>query len=123
MGVLPDLVEDVPKAPMLVGQLAGSFIASERLTFGLLELAAAAKDAGADRPSGGGADDDEEEPVDPPLVDGEAAGPMLLAAANAIKVRRGAGHGAALAGRLAAARARARCVAGARGCRLRGAVC
>jgi hypothetical protein len=82
IGVLPDLVEDVPKAPLLAAEMAGHFIAAGLVPLSLADLAKAVKEAGAEDAAGG--EDGEE--MDPALIDGEKAVPMLLVAANAIKV-------------------------------------
>eukprot|EP00879_Flechtneria_rotunda_P018132 GHRR01019014.1.p1 GENE.GHRR01019014.1~~GHRR01019014.1.p1 ORF type:complete len:326 (+),score=149.69 GHRR01019014.1:847-1824(+) len=90
VGILPDLVEDVPKAPLLVAGVIGHFINTGHLTFGVLELVKAVKEAGADDgKAGGGEDGEEEEELDPPLIDSEKAGPMVLIVINAIKAASG----------------------------------
>lgn len=85
VATLPDLVEDVPKSPVLVAEVIGHFLAGGHLSFGLQELYAAVKEAGADQQGGGGEEGDGES-EDPPLVDAEKAAPMLLVVANSIKV-------------------------------------
>jgi hypothetical protein len=84
VGVLPDLVEDVPKAPLLAAELAGHLIAAGLVPLSLADLAKAVKEAGAEDAAAGGGDDGEE--MDPALIDNEKAVPMLLVVANAIKV-------------------------------------
>lgn len=84
VGVLPDLVEDVPKAPLLAAETIGHFMASGLITFGLGDLAKAVKEAGAEDAAKGG--DEEDEALEPPLIDSEKAAPMLLIVANTIKV-------------------------------------
>jgi len=89
VATLPDLVEDVPKSPVLVAEVIGHFLAAGQLSFGLAELAAAVKEAGAD-----GGEQQEGDAEDPPLVDSEKAAPMLLVTVNAVKVGvRGGGRG------------------------------
>jgi hypothetical protein len=83
VGVLPDLVEDVPKAPLLAAEMTGHFIAAGLVPLSLSDLAKAVKEAGAEDAAGGG---DDGEDMDPALIDNEKALPMLLVAANAIKV-------------------------------------
>lgn len=82
IGILPDLVEDVPKAPVLLAEVIGHFMAAGLLTFNLPDVAKAVKEAGAEDAAAG----DDEEAMDPPLIDSEKALPMLLIVANAIKV-------------------------------------
>jgi hypothetical protein len=81
IGVLPDLVEDVPKAPLLAAEMAGQLIATGLVPLSLADLAKAVKEAGAEDAGG-----EEGEEMDPALIDQEKAVPMLLTAANAIKV-------------------------------------
>lgn len=84
VGVLPDLVEDVPKAPLLAAEMAGHFIATGLVPLSLADLAKAVKEAGAEDAGG-----EEGEEADPALIDAEKAAPMLLVAANAIKAASG----------------------------------
>lgn len=84
VGVLPDLVEDVPKAPLLAAEMTGHFIAAGLVPLSLSDLAKAVKEAGAEDAAG---EDGEE--MDPALIDNEKALPMLLVAANAIKAASG----------------------------------
>jgi hypothetical protein len=84
VATMPDLVEDVPKAPLLLAALIGHFMAAGQLDFGLGELAAAVREAGAD--AGDGEQDGGDDEQDAPLVDAEKAAPMLVVAVNAIKV-------------------------------------
>jgi hypothetical protein len=88
VATLPDLVEDVPKSPVLVAELIGHFLAAGQLSFGLQELATAVKEAGVEQQAAAGGDGDEEAP-EPPLIDAEKAAPMLLVVANSIKVSSG----------------------------------
>lgn len=46
VALMPDLMDDVPKSPVLVAELIGHFMAAEQLSFGLAELAAAIKESG-----------------------------------------------------------------------------
>lgn len=46
VAILPDLMDDVPKSPVLVAELVGHFMAAGQLTFNLKELAAAVREAG-----------------------------------------------------------------------------
>jgi hypothetical protein len=85
VAALVDLAEEVPKSPVLVAEVIGHFLAAGQLSFGLAELAAAVKDAGAAQQEANKEDGDGEG-EDPPLVDQERAAPILLVVANAIKV-------------------------------------
>jgi hypothetical protein len=46
VAILPDLIDDVPKSPVLVAELIGHFLAGGQLSFSLGELAAAVREAG-----------------------------------------------------------------------------
>lgn len=85
VATLPDTIEDVPKAPVMVAGLIGHLLGAGHLTFGLAELASAVREAGAEDAAEAAAAEGEEEGEDPPLVDAEKAAPMLLAAANAAR--------------------------------------
>jgi hypothetical protein len=88
--LLPDTSEDLPLAPTLLAELIGHFMAAGHLTFGLKEMATAVVQAGVEAGEGGtaaaAAANVEKDVEDPPLVDMDAAGPMLLLVASAIKV-------------------------------------
>jgi hypothetical protein len=46
VALLPDVVEDVPKAPLLAAEQIGHFMGAGHLSFDLAELATAIKEAG-----------------------------------------------------------------------------
>eukprot|EP00882_Tetradesmus_deserticola_P015494 GHRQ01016511.1.p1 GENE.GHRQ01016511.1~~GHRQ01016511.1.p1 ORF type:complete len:214 (+),score=102.45 GHRQ01016511.1:22-663(+) len=85
VGLLPDLVEDVPKAPLLAAEMIGNLIGGGLVPLSLGDLAKAVKEAGAEDAAGG----EEGEEMDPALIDNEKAAPMLLVATNAIKAKSG----------------------------------
>lgn len=81
---LSDLVEDVPKAPVLTGRMLGDFVAAGRLP-----LRAVCDAMLEDKPRGGGGsgsgddgDGGDDEGGDPPLVDAEQALPLVVALLN-----------------------------------------
>jgi hypothetical protein len=87
VSLLPEWYEDTPKAPVLVAECIGHFMAAGQVSFGLDQLVSAVTAAGVQKATG----EEREEEEEAPLIEEEKAAPMVLTVLDLIKVGEG-GH-------------------------------